>query len=151
MKNDQVEKGERPERDFLPRMGAGCLVALGAMTALLSIPVLADEKKDALLGFLFFLLFGGGMIAAGIFWYRYIRTRDEQQIDRYEDRMLLGLAARHGGHLTLAIVALESTCSAAQAESAMARMVRQGFAQPELMEDGTVRYRFGGLIDGGEE
>jgi hypothetical protein len=151
MKNNMVEKDARPQRDFFPKMGAGCLVAVGAMFALLGIPVLMDEQKGALGVFFFCMIGGGAMIAAGIFWYRYVRTRDQQQIDLYEEKTLLGLAARHGGHLTLALVALESSCTAVEAEEALSRMVRHGFAQPELMEDGTVRYRFGGLIEGVEE
>jgi hypothetical protein len=133
-------------------MGAGCLVTIGAMLALLGgIPVLMENDKGALGGFFFCMIGGGGMVAAGIFWYRYVRSRDQQQLDLYEEKMVLGVASRHGGYLTLAVLALESACTAAQAEEALNRMVRHGFAQPELMDDGTVRYRFGGLIEGAEE
>ena len=72
-----------------------------------------------------------------------------EKANALSEEMILGLAAKHGGYLTLAMVVLESSCTATQAEMAMEQMIRQGFAQPELMDDGTVRYRFGGLIDGG--
>ena len=149
MNNNVVDKGGMPQKDFLPRMGAGCLVVLGAIMLMAAVGSLVDKSSDAVAGFIICLIMSAALIAGAVFWFRYIRAHDQQRIDLYQEKMILGLAAKHGGYLTLAMVVLESSCTATQAEMAMEQMIRQGFAQPELMDDGTVRYRFGGLIDGG--
>lgn len=151
MNNNQVDKVGKPERDFLPKVGAGCLVVLGAMMLLVAFSSLAGNSPDAMTGFLVSFIMSAALTAAAIFWFRHIRSHDRQRIELYEEKMLLGLAAKHGGYLTLAMVVLESACTADEADAAMTRMVQRGFAQPDLMEDGTVRYRFGGLIDGSNQ
>ncbi len=143
-----MEVAGPPVKDFLPRLGAGCLVLLGGMVVIMALGLFLGAGRPDPTGLLFYGMFGVGFLSAGIFWYRYVSEQERTRRRLFEEKSLLSVAVRHGGYATLAQVTLETPVTALEAEEAMARLCRQGFAQPELMEDGTVRYRFGGLLQG---
>src|ERR1041384_3907048 len=145
MGSDLMEQGRGPEKDFIPRFGAGCLVLLGLVVAAMAVTLFAGADHVTLFGGIFYGTTSAGLLVAGIFWYRYISSQERWRQALFQEKALLSLAAKHGGYLTLAQVTLEAPYTAAESETVMARLVRQGFAQPELLDDGTVRYRFGGL------
>jgi hypothetical protein len=134
-----------PQKDFVPRLGAGCLVLIGVVIILLGISAAAGPWSG-LEGLLFALALGGGFSTAGLFWYRYVAAQERVRTNLFEEKTLLAVALNHGGYATVAQMVLETPYTAAEAEEAMARLCRQGLAHPELLEDGTVRYRFGGLL-----
>ncbi len=146
MEQKRMEAPAPPEKDFLPRLGAGCLMLVGALVVLVGMALIPKPGNVDLLGVLFYCLLGTGFIAAGIFWYRYVSQQEGTRRRLFEEKSILTVAARHGGYATLAQVMLDTPFTAAEAEGAMARLCREGFARPEVLDDGTIRYRFGGLL-----
>lgn len=146
MKKPISPPGAPPQSDFIPRIGAGCLLLLGLLTVVIAISISASGAAPRLLGSLFYGLLGIGFGAAGVYWYRYVVAVEKKQLLLFEEKALLNVAVRHGGYVTVAQLTLEAHFTAAEAEEAVARLCRQGFAHPELLDDGTVRYRFGGLL-----
>jgi|GEM_PF-2552881 len=138
-----------PDKDFVPRLGAGCLVLLGGLVAVIAVTIFLEPGRFEFLGFLFYGILGLGFSGAGIFWYRYVTEQEETRRHMFEEKAILNVAARHGGYATLAQISLATPFTASEAEAAMSRLCRQGYAQPELLEDGTIRYRFGGLLGSG--
>ena len=146
MNDKLMEMTAPPEKDFLPRLGAGCLLLLGSLVVVMAVTLFLEPGRFEVLGFLFYGIVGLGFSGAGIFWYRYVSEQELTRRRLFEEKAILNVAARHGGYVTLAQVTLETPFTAMEGEATMARLCRQGFAQPELLEDGTVRYRFGGLL-----
>lgn len=146
MEQKRMEAPAPPEKDFLPRLGAGCLVLVGGLVIVVALALVPKPGNFDILGFLFYGILGAGFVAAGIFWYRYVSQQEGTRRRLFEEKAILTVAARHGGYATLAQVALETPFTAAEAEGAMARLCREGFARPEVLDDGTIRYRFGGLL-----
>jgi hypothetical protein len=134
-----------PEEDFLPRLGAGCLVLIGVVIAVVGIASVKGSIEN-LGSILYCRLFGGGFAFAGGYWYRYVRAQERTRRRLFEEKQVLAVALNHGGYATLAQLVLEAPFTAAEAEAAMQRICRQGLAHPDLLDDGTVRYRFGGLL-----
>lgn len=136
-----------PEKDFLPRLGAGCLVLLGALIGVMAVTIFLEPGRFEFLGFMFYGIIAVGLGGAGVFWYRYVSGQEQTRQQLFAEKAILNVAARHGGYITMVQVSLETPFTASDAEAAMSRLCGQGYAQPELMEDGTVRYRFGGLLE----
>lgn len=152
MNQNLTQRNSIPQKDFLPRLGSGCLVLLGALVVIIAIGTLASQQEGFdFFAFVFCALIGGGFVAAGIFWYRYVAAQELVKRALFEEKAVLNVAARHRGYATLAQIALETPFTTAESEAVMARLCRDGFAQPELMDDGTVRYRFGGLLGKNDE
>ena len=66
-----------PEKDFLPRLGAGCLLLLGALVVVMAVTLFLEPGKFEFLGFLFYGVVGLGFSGAGIFWYRYVSQQEQ--------------------------------------------------------------------------
>lgn len=147
MNNRPPEPAAPPEKDFLPRLGAGCLMLLGTLIGIMGVTIFLEPGRFEFLGFLFYGSIAVGLAGAGIFWYRYVSGQESTRRQLFEEKAILSVAARHGGYTTLAQISLETPFTASEAEATMSRLCGQGFAQPELLEDGTVRYRFGGLLE----
>lgn len=130
----------------MPRMGAGCLALIGMSVVVMAAVLYFGKGRLDLLGAAFYAMLGAGFLGAGVYWYRYVVSQERARRRLFQEKAILAVAARHGGRATLALVTLETNCTAADAESAMARLRREGFAVVELLDDGTVCYRFGGLI-----
>lgn len=146
MEQKRMEAAAPPEKDFLPRLGAGCLVLVGGLVTVVAMTLVLKPENSDLLGFFFYAILGLGFLAAGIFWYRYVSEQERTRRRLFEEKAILNVAARHGGYATLAQVTLETPFTASEAEGAMSRLCREGFARPEILDDGTIRYRFGGLL-----
>jgi hypothetical protein len=134
-----------PQTDVLPRIGAGCLVVLGLGMALLAFGGIVTQD-GALAGEIVLGAIGLGFGAAGFFWLRFVTDADRRRREEFEEKAVLSVAATHAGFVTISQIALESALSASEAERVINRLCGRGMAQPELLEDGTVRYRFTGLI-----
>lgn len=136
---------EIPQKDFIPRIGAGCLVAIGAGIALLGLTAIWNGAGVD--GVLMRVLLGVAFAAGGVFWYNYVSRQERSRRELIEEKALLRVALNHGGRATIAQVALETPFTAAETEAIMERLCRQGLARPDILDDGTISYRFGGLID----
>ncbi|HVZ41709.1 MAG TPA: hypothetical protein VHI13_20680 [Candidatus Kapabacteria bacterium] len=141
-----MDKGAEREPEFVPRLGAGCLMLIGILLAAMAFTLNLGDGRLGITGILFYLMIGFGFLGAGIFWYRYVSRQERGRRQLYLEKAVLGVAARHGGTVTLAQIVLESACSAEEAEATVDRLRRQGYAQTELTMDGVVHYRFGGLL-----
>jgi hypothetical protein len=135
-----------PQKDFVPRMGAGCLVLIGAAIAILGFSSAAGPYAGVG-GIVLGVALGAGFGAAGLFWYNYVADQERARRELFEEKAILAVALNHGGCATIAQLVLAAPFTAAEADSAMARLCRQRLAHPELLDDGTVRYRFGGLLE----
>lgn len=138
------------EGDFVPRLGAGCLMLLGGSIVAMGMVLYFGRGRLDILGGLFYLAVGAGFLGTGLFWFRYAAQQERARRDLFEEKSVLSVAARHGGYATTAQITLETQCTAAEVEEAVARLCRQGLARAEFDEDGAVRYRFGGLIGRGQ-
>ncbi len=136
---------EQPRNDFAPRLGAGCLVLIGTLIAAMAIVLYLGNHRLELLGGLFYAAVGLGFLAAGVYWYRYVAMQERSRRDLFEEKAVLGVAARHNGCVTPAQIMLETPLTAAETDAATERLRRQGYARAELSDDGTVHYRFAGL------
>jgi hypothetical protein len=137
------------QRDFLPRMGAGCLVLVGL--AICAMALVTGVSAGALdpVGATFYLLVGAGFGISGVFWFRYIGTMESARRIHYAEKMVLRSAARHAGTMTLAQLTLATPLTVAEAEAALERLCIRGIATPEIRDDGTIEYRFNGLLPPG--
>jgi hypothetical protein len=134
------------ERDFLPRMGAGCLVLLGLTIILIAANYILSPSQFNVPGFIFYGLIGAGFGVSGIFWLRYITALEVTRRNLFAEKSVLRAAAQKGGMATIAEITLESPLSSEEAEAAVERLCGRGVAQPDLLDDGTVIYRFSGLL-----
>jgi hypothetical protein len=134
------------ERDFLPRMGAGCLVLLGMTIIVIAVNYILSSSQISIPGFIIYGLIGAGFGVSGIFWLRYITALEVTRRNLFAEKSVLRAAAYKGGMASIAEITLESPLSAEEAEAAVERLCSRGVARPELLDDGTVIYRFSGLL-----
>jgi hypothetical protein len=147
MDNELIRDGLRiREREVLPRMGAGCLVLLGVTIIVIAGASVFTPGEIGVPGFIIYGLIGSGFGVSGIIWLRYIATLEEARRILFAEKAVLRVAARNGGIGTVAEITLQSPLTTDEVQAAVERLCGRGVAQPELMEDGTVVYRFGGLL-----
>ena len=91
---------------------------------------------------------GAAALAGGIYWFRGVSGSERRLRYQYQEKQILGVAARHGGSATLAQISLETELDAAEATEVIDRLCASGIARADLLDDGTVTYRFGGLLPG---
>jgi hypothetical protein len=145
------EMPEVPGREYLPRLGAGCVLVLGlALFGGAFAAIVAAQAGGSIAGIIAALATGAGLIAAGIFSIRYIAEFERRERELFEEKVVLSAAAGAGGALTPAQIALLTPLTLADVERVMLRLCRQGVAGIELDPMGGVRYRFRGLVDGDE-
>jgi hypothetical protein len=137
---------KRPQSEFLPRAGAGCLVMLGGFMALSALGAMTVPPVEPLGGLVVMAIVGAGFAAAGIYWWRFVIGADARRRVEYQDKVVLGVASRHDGVVTVAQVALEADLSTDEAREAIERLCIRGLAQPDVRDDGSIEYRFGGLL-----
>lgn len=106
----------------------------------------STTPADALVGLVVMMVIGAGFAAAGGFWWRFVTSADARRRIEYQDKTVLGVAARHNGVVTIARVAVETDMSPEEAREAIERLCIRGLAQPEVLDDGAIEYRFGGLL-----
>jgi hypothetical protein len=140
------ERSLMAQRDILPRMGAGCLLLLGTTIIVIAATYLSSPADFDIPGFIFYGLIGAGFGVSGIFWLRYISALEETRRNLFAEKAVLRVAARNGGSVTIAEISLDSPLTAEEAESAVERLCGRGVARAELLDDGTVEYRFSGLL-----
>jgi hypothetical protein len=140
----QIQQGHRG--GGIMRVGAIGLMILGAPIAILSIlGALAEEPRLSIGGLLFLGVLGIILFVSGIIWLRSISAGESMTQSRREEELILNLAARHGGALTIAQVVTESGLTANQAEVILERLTSQRLLQPDLLDDGSIVYRVRGL------
>ncbi len=130
------------EPDFLPRAGAGCLILIGVFISALSAVTFFGGGG----AWLVYFILGVGFLGSGVFWYRYVLDTESRLTLQHAEKEILNAARQHGGEVTAAQLVLETSLSSSEVERALAHLTRQGVTRPELLEDGTVSYRFSGLL-----
>ena len=133
--------------DFLPRLGAGVLLLIGVLIAGMEL-IHFIARSGGPFALMFNGLVGVGFAVCGIFWLRYITALEQTRRRLYVEKEVLSAAARSGGIATLAQIALDSPITIGEAQGAIEELCRHGVAHPELTDDGTVVYRFHGLLPG---
>lgn len=96
------------------------------------------------------IVFGVPAILGGIgavMLFRGIWQHEKSQSAYLQEKIVLKAAANRDGAVTIAQIIHVTPLSSSEAEEALERLCRQNLAQPELLEDGTVEYRFIGLIE----
>jgi hypothetical protein len=136
----------RPQGEFFPRIGAGCLVMLGLFMFISAVFALAVPPLEEVAGLIVMATLGAGFGGAGVYWWRFVTGSEVRRRGEFHDKVVLGIAAAHGGQVTIAQVAVESELTAEEAREALERLCRRGLALPDILEDGSIQYRFGGLL-----
>ena len=131
--------------DFLPRLGAGVLLLIGLLIFSMEL-IHFIIRSGGIFALMFNGLVGVGFAVCGIFWLRYISALEQTRRRLYVEKEVLSAAARHGGYATIAQIALDSPITIGEAQGAIEELCRHGVAHPELTDDGTVVYRFQGLL-----
>jgi hypothetical protein len=144
--SSEVDFARMRQPDLLPRMGAGCLVLLGATIVVIAVTSLFAPASLSLPGFVVYGLIGLGFAMSGIFWIRYISALEETRRLLFAEKEVLRAAERHTGRLTVALITLHTPLSSEEAEHVLDRLCRRGVAYPDVLDDGTIEYRFRGLI-----
>ena len=129
--------------DVIPRTGAGCLVAFGVVMLGLAIATLFEGVSGA---FPFVFLVGIGTLAGGVYWLKNVLGADRKLQEQYEEKAILAVASRNGGEITLGQISLETDLDANETAAAMDRLCSRGIARADIMDDGTISYRFSGLL-----
>jgi hypothetical protein len=132
-----------PRRHTFQRFLAVFLIVFGALFAVLIVATPSDPKNPE--GERVVLVMGVMMLVGGAIWRWRIGASDDAQREGFEEKAILGVAARYGGRATLAQIALETQLSMEQAETAINRLCGRNVAQPDLLDDGSVVYLFGML------
>jgi predicted Ser/Thr protein kinase len=125
------------------------LAFMGSFFVAFAIDDLFKSAERAQYGFamqLAFLGLAAGMVAAGALTTRWSVRSFRAVRDLERDRALLALAARSGGHLSMAEVVLRTGLSIEESQSALQRLSRKGLAEMIVNEDGTLGYVFTGLL-----
>jgi hypothetical protein len=140
------ERGEEESgRDILPRVGAGCLMMIGCLIAAVGAGGFLFGGLIQPVAMIFYGALGLGFLGAGFFWRRYVADLERERRTLFEEKSILASAQRHGGSVTPAQIALETPLTATQVERILLRLCREGYARPEIREDGMIVYMFGGL------
>lgn len=137
-----VKPATSNQPDFLPRVGAGCLMFIGV--AILALSLTASFASAA--GSVLYVLISAAFIGSGLFWYRFIVRSEHKELELRE-KEVLAVARMHNGVVSPAQLALETSLTSSEVAEVLARLSRGGMVRPELLDDGTVVYRFGGLLD----
>jgi hypothetical protein len=136
----------RPQSEFIPKVGAGCLVVLGLFMAVSALAALTVPPVPSIAGLVIMATIGAGFVSAGAYWWRFVRGSELRRRVEYDEKAVLSVASRHGGVVTVAQLALETELSAEEARAAVERLCIRGIAQPDVQDDGTMQYRFGGFL-----
>jgi hypothetical protein len=139
--------GAPPRRRTMQRFLAWVLILFGAFIGLLGIVLLftapTAETPDPKEGGIAFLIIALVFIVPGIAWYLRSVKRDRALRDDMSEKAVLAVAARNGGRVTVAQVALETRLTMEEAETALNTLCGKNIAQPDILDDGTVVYTFG--------
>lgn len=120
----------------------GLFIGVSALFAMVTMDVATE-----LPGLVVMALVGIGFGGAGLYWWRFVTGSEVGRRREFQEKTVLGVASRHGGCVTLAQIALETELSTEEARVTIERLCGKGLAQPDIREDGSIEYRFGGLLD----
>lgn len=113
---------------------------LGGFIALISFVPTDDpetEKATPAIRTIGLVMFGTGAL---IIWMT--RRREAEQRSAYGEKAVLRVAAMYNGRVTLSQIGVETDLSIDEAERVIEDLCRRNIAQPELLDDGSVEYRF---------
>lgn len=137
-----ISQRNKPQRNAGVRMGSGCLWLFALFFLIGSIGLLSDGNAAAGTG----MFITSAVIAGlGVFWFRWMKKREDQRISQYHEKLILDIAAMNGGVVTLAMISQSTPLSVSEVEETLRRLAMQGLARTELLEDGGIVYRFIGL------
>lgn len=111
-----------------------------------AILAISTTPADGMGGLVVMMLIGAGFGAAGVYWWRFVTGADVRRRLEYQDKAILAVASRHRGVVSVSQIALETDLSTDEAREAVERMCIRGLAQPDIQDDGSIQYRFGGLL-----
>lgn len=140
-KSVSIARGE----SVIPKLGTGCLMLVGALILVISAAFYFEPDHVDFFGFLFYGLVGIGFIVSGAFWFRYISTLEEARRSKFEEKVVLECVEEMGGMATVAQIALRTPLSSTEVEQVLDRFCKHGIAEPDILEDGAICYRFKGL------
>jgi hypothetical protein len=147
--NEQIPESTAPPKRTGRNVGIGCLtvfsivLALGVVLAMLS----DSPKRNAALS-----VYGIPAIVAGAgayLWWRAGQKRDRSERLVRHEKIVLKHAAVLGGTATLAQIVEATPLSSEEAAAALEYLGGKGLVHYDLLDDGTVLYRFGGLVGEG--
>jgi hypothetical protein len=125
------------------RVGIGCLTVFSLFMVVGAVVMLAGESKDRNVGLAFYgilaILAGGG----AYLWFRSLKNRDRKDWLVYHERIVVQQIASAGGNATLAQIVQGTPLSATQAEEVVESLSSKGLIHLDLLDDGTVLYKFG--------
>lgn len=143
----QKKSGQRIAAWMLLVFGAGMLLLMLMGFAGLSVEPEPDNEGAAAAVIFVFGLPGIVCCVGSILWLRSIRTGELKRLHLYQEKAVLAVAAASGCSVTIGEVARETPLSSLEVEETLSRLCGRSIAHPELLEDGTVLYRFAGLLD----
>lgn len=142
--NYSARKGAGGQGTFAGRFFGGTLVLIGGISLLFAVLALVSAANAE--GTLVLFVLGGILLGAGIPLRRSASSRALGEISRMREQAVLDAAALNGGAVTVALAMQAARLSAQDAAAVLEEFCRQGVAEPELLEDGGVEYRFRGLM-----
>ncbi|TVR90019.1 MAG: hypothetical protein EA428_09260 [Spirochaetaceae bacterium] len=100
------------------------------------------------------IVFGGVLPIVSVLSERYSptararREAEAQQIEGKREKQLLSIAREHNGRLSVALVALHSDLSLADADLLLQKLSAKGHAQMNVLDDGRIEYVIPDLLPG---
>ena len=127
------------------RIGIGCLTVMAVVSVLGALLVAFNDDPDrgkALGAYIAMTIVFG---ASAAIW-RWLKSRGDRREEIVEhEKIVLKHAARLGGAATLAQIVEGTPLSSEEASATLDHLSGKGLVQFDLLDDGTVLYRFGGL------
>ncbi len=105
----------------------------------------AEAARDRAIGIPILLLLGAAPLGIGIMLFRGAKKVDREHATRSMEQAVINVAAENGGVVTLAMVMHGARISSTEASAVLNELCRQGIAEPDLLAEGGVEYRFTGL------
>jgi hypothetical protein len=145
--NEQSNTAPGPKKRTGARIGLGCLTFYALMCVVFTVVAIADNNtRNRNVALAMFGVMAVLSCSGAYFWFRSMRNRDRRERSRESEKIVLHQASTCGGVTTLALIVQDTPLSSEEAEVALESLSRKGLVHLDLLEDGTVQYRFGGLV-----
>ena len=116
----------------------GLFMCLGAL-----VEIFDKTSKDSAGADIALLVFAGILpIVCGVWLYTHVRRAASERAFAASEKVILALAAQHGGALTAPQVAESSSLTLEQAKSTLDHLNRKSFNQVSVSESGAIVYTF---------
>lgn len=133
--------------DGFKKFLAICFIIFGSLMAIGSIGVALENPISKLLGTLVFgAAFGIGPVVGGVYWLKNIGKKNKALKERQTEDMILRLAQRFDGELTILRLTSNTRLSAEESKKFLEEMYKKGLAELNITDSGSVVYEFADFL-----